>query len=126
MVGDGWTDAEVRLAGAADRFHAFTEIVAPRAGGRRRRASVAARSTNSCMPKAPAPLVLPARQMRILLLENVHPPPSSASSTRATVETVKGALDEDDLIEAMQGVHVLGVRSKTRVSARVLEAAPTG
>ena len=27
MIGDGWTDAEVRLAGAADRFHAFTEVV---------------------------------------------------------------------------------------------------
>src|SRR5690606_36839538 len=27
MVGDGWTDAEVRLAGAADRFYGFTEIV---------------------------------------------------------------------------------------------------
>jgi len=27
MIGDGWTDAEVRLDGAADRFHAFTEIV---------------------------------------------------------------------------------------------------
>ena len=27
MVGDGWTDAEVKLQGAADRFHAFTEIV---------------------------------------------------------------------------------------------------
>ena len=26
MVGDGWTDAEVKIQGAADRFYAFTEI----------------------------------------------------------------------------------------------------
>jgi D-3-phosphoglycerate dehydrogenase len=28
VVGDGWTDFEIRQAGAADRFHAFTENVA--------------------------------------------------------------------------------------------------
>ena len=27
MVGDGWTDAEVKLAGTASRFYAFTEVV---------------------------------------------------------------------------------------------------
>ena len=27
MIGDGWNDAEVKLAGAADRFYAYTEIV---------------------------------------------------------------------------------------------------
>ncbi|HBY42677.1 MAG TPA: phosphoglycerate dehydrogenase [Brevundimonas sp.] len=38
-------------------------------------------------------------------------------------ETMKGALDEDDLIEAIKGVHVLGIRSKTNVSRKVLDAA---
>ena len=36
-----------------------------------------------------------------------------------------GALDEDELIAALEGVDLLGIRSKTQVTARVLEA-PAG
>lgn len=31
--------------------------------------------------------------------------------------------NEDELIQAMKGVHIIGVRSKTKLTARVLEAA---
>lgn len=40
------------------------------------------------------------------------------------VETVPGSLDEDELIEALQGVSVLGVRSKSEVSRKVIAHAP--
>ncbi|HST91687.1 MAG TPA: phosphoglycerate dehydrogenase [Brevundimonas sp.] len=66
----------------------------------------------------------PRGRIRILLLEAIHP--AAVQRLREagySVETRTGALDEDALIEAVQGVHVLGVRSKTQVSARVLEAA---
>lgn len=62
---------------------------------------------------------------RALLLENVHP--ISAEILRRAgfeVETRTGALDEDELIEALQGVELLGIRSKTQVTRRVLEACP--
>ncbi|WP_370867726.1 phosphoglycerate dehydrogenase [Brevundimonas sp.] len=66
----------------------------------------------------------PRGRIRILLLENIHPAAvERLEEAGYTVETLKGALDEDALIEALKGVHVLGVRSKTQVSARVLEAA---
>ncbi|MGA0545010.1 phosphoglycerate dehydrogenase [Brevundimonas sp. VNH65] len=66
----------------------------------------------------------PRSRIRMLLLENIHP----AAVERLTdegysVETMKGALDEDDLIERIKGVHVLGIRSKTMVTPRVLAAA---
>ena len=60
----------------------------------------------------------------MLLLENIHPAAvERLEEAGYTVETVKGALDEDDLIAAIKGVHVLGIRSKTTVSRRVLEEA---
>ena len=66
----------------------------------------------------------PRARIRILLLENIHPAAvERLEAAGYTVESLKGALDEDALIEAVRGVHVLGVRSKTLVSARVLEAA---
>jgi D-3-phosphoglycerate dehydrogenase len=40
------------------------------------------------------------------------------------VESLPGALDEDELIAALPGVQLLGIRSKTTVSRRVLDAAP--
>jgi len=58
-----------------------------------------------------------------LLLENIHPDAvSRLQAAGCVVETVSSALDEDELIERIPGVHLLGVRSKTQVTARVLEA----
>ncbi|WP_371682923.1 phosphoglycerate dehydrogenase [Brevundimonas sp. MF30-B] len=66
----------------------------------------------------------PRSRMRMLLLENIHPAAvQRLEEAGYSVETRKGALDEDDLIAAIRGVHVLGIRSKTTVSRRVLEEA---
>jgi D-3-phosphoglycerate dehydrogenase len=40
------------------------------------------------------------------------------------VDTVGRALDEDELIARLDGVHLLGIRSKTQVTAAALAAAP--
>lgn len=63
--------------------------------------------------------------VRVLLLENIHA--DGADFLRGKgfqVETRDGALGEDELIEAIQGVHLLGIRSTTYVTEKVLEAAP--
>jgi D-3-phosphoglycerate dehydrogenase len=63
--------------------------------------------------------------LRALLLENLHPLASSILAEDGfDVVTRTGALDEDELIEALAGVDVLGIRSKTQVTSRVLENAP--
>ena len=124
MIGDGWTDAEVKLEGVADRFHAFTEIV------RRDRVVAAADTEAPSMDEflhaegLAGRWSYPRGRIRILLLENIHPAAvERLEEAGYTVESLKGALEEDALVEALRGVHVLGVRSKTQVSARVLEAA---
>jgi len=66
----------------------------------------------------------PREKMKILLLEGVH----QACVDRLTqagyhAELRKSALSEDELLQAIRGVHVLGIRSKTQVTRRVLEAA---
>ncbi|MCL2594805.1 MAG: phosphoglycerate dehydrogenase [Promicromonosporaceae bacterium] len=63
--------------------------------------------------------------LRVLLLENVHP--VSAEILRKAgfeVELRSGALDEAELIEALAGVSLLGIRSKTQVTRAVIEACP--
>lgn len=124
MVGDGWTDAEVKLAGAADRFYAFTEVVS------RQKVIEVADATAASLDEVlfaegvSGRWSYPRNRVRMLLLENIHPAAvERLEEAGYTVETMKGALDEDDLIEAIKGVHVLGIRSKTNVSKRVLEQA---
>lgn len=121
MVGDGWNDAEVKLAGAADRFYAFTEVV------RRGRVIAIADAEAATVDEVlhaegeAGRFSYPRSRIRMLLLENIHPAAvERLEEAGYSVETQKGALDEDDLIQAIKGVHVLGIRSKTTVSARVL------
>ena len=63
--------------------------------------------------------------MKALLLENVHPLAESILRDAGfEVDARVGALDEDELIEALNGVSLLGIRSKTDVTERVLDSAP--
>ncbi|GCE76175.1 D-3-phosphoglycerate dehydrogenase [Cellulomonas biazotea] len=62
---------------------------------------------------------------KALLLENLHPQARSIlESAGFDVTTRTGALDEHELVEALQGVQLLGIRSKTHVTSAVLEQAP--
>src|SRR5262245_806986 len=64
-------------------------------------------------------------KIRALLVENIHPDGvSRLESAGYLVESVGRALDEDELIDRLDGVSLLGIRSKTQVTARVLAAAP--
>src|SRR3954453_15762690 len=63
--------------------------------------------------------------VRVLLLENIHP--DGAEFLRGKgyqIETRDGARGEDELIRAIKGVHLLGIRSTTYITDKVLEAAP--
>ncbi|SHJ08065.1 D-3-phosphoglycerate dehydrogenase [Tessaracoccus bendigoensis DSM 12906] len=63
--------------------------------------------------------------MKALLLENIHAEAVKTLRTRGfEVETLPGALGEADLISALDGVDYLGIRSRTYVTRKVLEAAP--
>jgi D-3-phosphoglycerate dehydrogenase len=62
--------------------------------------------------------------VRALLLENVHDDAAFALRDAGfEVERLDRALAEDELVERIRGVHVLGLRSNTNLTARALEAA---
>jgi D-3-phosphoglycerate dehydrogenase / 2-oxoglutarate reductase len=63
----------------------------------------------------------PKSEIKILLLENIHAVARDAFAAEGfQVELVKGALTEAELAERIRDVHVLGIRSKTRVTAKAL------
>jgi D-3-phosphoglycerate dehydrogenase len=62
---------------------------------------------------------------RALLLENIDPVAVEVlSSAGYEVESLPGALEEADLRAALDGVDLLGIRSKTQVTEAVLQAHP--
>jgi D-3-phosphoglycerate dehydrogenase len=63
--------------------------------------------------------------VRALLLENVHPDAVTLlTGAGIVVDVADKALGESDLIAALDGVQLLGIRSKTDVTAAALTAAP--
>ncbi|MDI3282186.1 phosphoglycerate dehydrogenase [Polyangium sp. 15x6] len=76
----------------------------------------------------PAPAELPRDTIQVLLLENIHPSATEtfhafAEGRTYAITRKSSALKEDELIAALPGVQLLGIRSKTRITARVLENA---
>lgn len=67
----------------------------------------------------------PKEKIKILLLENISDTAlkNFANNGYAQVEKRNGALSENELIAAIKDVHLLGIRSKTQLTAKVLDAA---
>ncbi len=124
VIGDGYSDYVMREAGIAHKFFAYTENV---------HREKATNNADHVAPNLdeflfvndlPRNLSYPKNRIKILLLENVHPAAfENLSEEGFSVELVKHSLPEEELIERIKGVHVLGIRSKTLVTQKVLDAA---
>ncbi len=61
-------------------------------------------------------------KQEVLLLENIHPTATEIFERNGfIVHTRAGSLGEDELIEALQGMTMVGIRSNTKVTEKVLE-----
>ncbi len=70
-------------------------------------------------------LSLDKSKIRVLLLEGVHQNAIDVFNRHGyeNIETLRTALDEDALIKKIKSVHLLGIRSRTEVTEKVLQAA---
>ena len=124
VIGDGYTDYEIKHSGLANKFFAFTENV--------ERASVTSKADHITpsldeflfLNKLNTAISYPKNRIQVLLLENVHPVAVQLFRSEGFhVETYPAAMTEDELAERIKNVSVLGIRSKTIVSQKVLEQA---
>ncbi len=124
VIGDGYSDYVTKEAGVADTFFAYTENITR--GKTIKNADYIAPNLDEFLyvNKLPRSISFPKHRIKILLLENVHPDAfSKLSEDGFTVETVSKSLSEDELIEKIKEVHVLGIRSKTQITKKVLNIA---
>lgn len=67
----------------------------------------------------------PKEKINILFLENISDAAIKkfADAGYISVKKIAGALSEDELVSQIKNVHLLGIRSKTHITKKVLEAA---
>jgi len=124
VLGDGYTDYEIREAGLANKFFAFTENVE-----RDLVISMADHKSATLEEflydnRLPMTVSYPKSRISVLLLENIHPHAVELFRSEGyQVESFAGGLDEDELCEKIKNVSILGIRSKTMLTAKVLEHA---
>jgi D-3-phosphoglycerate dehydrogenase len=124
VIGDGYTDYEIKAAGLANKFYAFTENV--ERGNVLEKADHITPSLDEFLylHKMNKAISYPKNRIKVLLLENVHEDAVKIMKNEGyNVTTVSGALDEEELAEKIKDVSVLGIRSKTQITKKVLENA---
>ena len=124
VIGDGYNDFEIRKAGYANKFYLFTENV--------ERAKVKA-SADSIAPNLDEilfelnmdrSLSYPKNRINVLLLEGVHPQAVQLFENEGyNVEYLKTSLTEDELCEKIAEVNIIGIRSKTHITEKVIKSA---
>ena len=124
VIGDGYSDYQIKKAGLANTFYAFTENV--ERNSIVEKADHIAPSLDEILfqNKIEASISYPKNRISVLLLENVHPLAAEFLKREGyQVETVSSGYDEDELCEKIRDVSILGIRSKTVVSRKVLQHA---
>lgn len=124
MIGDGFSDYQTRAAGIADKFYAFTENVQRK--NILDKADHVAPSLDEILYKEKLPMAIsyPKNRIKVLLLEGIHEDAVAMLKGEGyQVELLSGSLNEDELCEVVKGKHILGIRSKTQITKKVVESA---
>ncbi len=125
IIGDGYTDYQIREKGAAKAFYAFTENAVRNTVIKKADYVVSDFDDFLFRLNLPRAFSYPKSRMKILLLENIHPHAQQALKEEGyAVEILPKALSEEELIVKIRDVSILGIRSKTKVTAKVIAAAP--
>ena len=68
----------------------------------------------------------PKSDIKVLLLENISPKAKEIfeNAGYTNIEIVKAALSEDELLAKLADIRILGIRSKTQLTEKVLKNAP--
>lgn len=123
-IGDSFTDLQIKRLGVAKRFVAFTENIEREVVIKNADQVVRSFDEFLFVNKLPMSVSYPKSKIKVLLLENIE---YSAKETFETegypVELLKKALDEKELIEKIKDISILGIRSKTEISKKVLACA---
>src|SRR3989344_466247 len=124
VIGDGNTDYEMRESGLASKFFAFTENVSRKSVVEKADHVIPTFDEFLYINSLPMAHSYPKNRLKVLLLENIHPDAVERFKKEGYgIETMTKSIGEDELCEKIKDVAVLGIRSKTELTKKVLEKA---
>ncbi len=125
VIGDGYTDYEIKKHKAANYFYCFTENVRRDSVANLADREVASFDEVLYEVHLERSQSYPKSKMKVLLLENIHDVAVQKFKDEGyQVKTYNKALSEDELIKELKDVSILGIRSKTEITKRVLDNSP--
>jgi len=124
ILGDGYTDYEMKSASVSAKFFAFTENIKRESTVSKADHIVPSFDEFLYLNKLPMSVSYPKNRIKILLLENINPQAALRFKEEGfSVESSNCAMDENELAVRIQDAHVLGIRSRTIISDAVLSNA---
>jgi D-3-phosphoglycerate dehydrogenase / 2-oxoglutarate reductase len=124
VIGDGYNDYEIKAAGLANKFYAFTENVERESILKKADHITPSLDEFLYLNKLNTAISYPKNRINVLLLENVHPKAIELLKYEGyNVEVYPSGLDEAELSKKIKNVSILGIRSKTQVTKKVLDSA---
>lgn len=124
VIGDGYTDFELKKAGLADKFFAYTENISRDSVTKNADHITPSLEEFLFLNKLPMAISYPKNRIKVLLLENIHQNAVKIFRNEGyQVEHIKKSLSDNELAEKIKDVSILGIRSKTHVSKKVIENA---
>ncbi len=123
-IGDGETDYELKKSGIINKFYAFTENIERLEVTKKADHVTPSFDEFLYISKLPMSISYPKNRIKVLLLENIHRDALGLFKIEGyNVEVISKSLSEVELAEKIKDVSILGIRSKTVVSDRVLAKA---
>ncbi|MBN8571535.1 MAG: phosphoglycerate dehydrogenase [Ignavibacteria bacterium] len=124
VIGDGYTDFELKKAGLADKFFAYTENISRDSVTKNADYITPSLDEFLFLNKLPMAISYPKNRIKVLLLENIHTNAVKIFKNEGyQVEYIKKSLSENELAEKIKDVSILGIRSKTQITKKVLDNA---
>ncbi len=124
VIGDGFTDMQIKKLGAAKRFVAYIENVNRKAVTKNADQIVSSFDEFLFVNKLPMSISYPKSKMKVLLLENIEVFAKYALEKEGyQVELLKTALSEIELSKKIKDISILGIRSKTKITDGILKNA---
>ncbi len=121
VIGDGYTDYQLKEAGLANKFYAFTENIEREIVLKKADHVTPSLDEFLYVNRLPMAISYPKNRIHVLLLENIHPYAIELFESEGyKIEKCSRSICEEELAKKIQDFSVLGIRSKTRITPKVL------
>ncbi|HMQ69081.1 MAG TPA: phosphoglycerate dehydrogenase [Ignavibacteria bacterium] len=124
VIGDGYTDYELKKAGIAHKFFAFTENIDREIVSAKADHITPSMDEFLFINKLPMSISYPKNRIKVLLLENIHSDAMDIFKKEGyQIETAAKSLNKKELLEKIKDVSILGIRSKTHIDEEIIQKA---